>query len=144
MLRITSVKVKEGSIELDGLHASLDKLVHHKEKSTVKGINLHAFIYFITIRNLSDRKVTLLGRKWILANSDGTTTVVEGDKIVGETPSINPGETFSYNSYHVTHLSAEASGSFHGFDEFNKKIHVKIKPFRLDIPEDKDIESSLS
>ncbi|MBT3668502.1 MAG: ApaG domain [Opitutae bacterium] len=136
--------MKEGSIELDGLHASLDKLVHHKEKSTVKGINLHAFIYFITIRNLSDRKVTLLGRKWILANSDGTTTVVEGDKIVGETPSINPGETFSYNSYHVTHLSAEASGSFHGFDEFNKKIHVKIKPFRLDIPEDKDIESSLS
>jgi ApaG protein len=136
--------VKEESIELDGLHASLDKLVHHKEKSTVKGINLHAFIYFITIRNLSDRRVTLLGRKWILANNDGTTTVVEGDKIVGETPIINPGETFSYNSYHVTHLSAEASGSFHGFDEFNKKIHVKISPFRLDIPDEKDIESSLS
>ena len=136
--------MKEESIELDGLHASLDKLVHHKEKSTVKGINLHAFIYFITIRNLSDRRVTLLGRKWILANKDGTTTVVEGDKIVGETPIINPGETFSYNSYHVTHLSAEASGSFHGFDEFNKKIHVKISPFRLDIPDEKDIESSLS
>ena len=80
--------VNENSKELDGLQASLEKLVHHKEKSTVKGINLHAFIYFITINNLSDRKVTLLGRKWILANSDGTTTVVEGEKIVGETPTI--------------------------------------------------------
>ena len=136
--------MKEESIELDGLNASLDKLVHHKEKSTVKGINLHAFIYFITISNLSDRNVTLLGRKWILANSDGTTTVVEGDKIVGETPTIQPGDTFSYNSYHVTHLSAEASGSFHGYDEFNKKIHVKINPFHLDIPEDADTETPLS
>ena len=136
--------MKEGSIELEGLHASLDKLVHHEEKSTVKGINLHAFIYFISVRNLSDRQITLMGRKWILANSDGTTTVVEGDKIVGETPTINPGKTFSYNSYHVTHLSAEASGSFHGLDEFNQKIHVKIKPFHLDIPKDASIDSSLS
>mgnify|MGYP007000042762 len=54
--------MKEGSIELEGLHASLDKLVHHKEKSTVKGINLHAFIYFISVRNLSDRQITLMGR----------------------------------------------------------------------------------
>ena len=132
------------SIELDGLNATIDKLVHHKEKSMFKGLHLHAFIYFITIHNLSDRKVTLLGRKWILTNADGSTTVVEGDKIVGETPVIDPGKSFSYNSYHVTHLSAEASGSFHGYDEFNKKIHVKIKPFRLDIPGNHDSETSLS
>ena len=132
------------SIELDGLNATLDKLVHHKEKSMFKGSHLHAFIYFITIHNLSDRKVTLLGRKWILTNADGSTTVVEGDKIVGETPVIDPGKSFSYNSYHVTHLSAEASGSFHGYDEFNKKIHVKIEPFRLDIPGNHDSETSLS
>ena len=55
----------------------MDKLVHHKEKSSLKGINLHAFIYFVSIRNLTDRAITLLGRKWILTNSDGTTTVVE-------------------------------------------------------------------
>jgi ApaG protein len=30
--------------------------------------------------------------------------VVEGDKIVGETPASPPGEQFSYNSYHVTGL----------------------------------------
>ncbi len=136
--------MNEESKELEGLQASLDKLVHHKEKSTVKGINLHAFIYFITICNLSDRKVTVLGRKWILSNSDGTTTVVEGDKIVGETPTIGPGDSFSYNSYHVTHLSAEASGSFHGLDEFNNKIHVRIKPFQLNIPDDSQVDTAHS
>ena len=30
------------------------------------------------------------------------------------------------------------------YDEFNKKIHVKINPFHLDIPEDADIDTSLS
>ena len=88
--------------------------------------------------------VTLLGRKWILNNSDGTTTVVEGDKIVGETPIIEPGKSFSYNSYHVTHLSAEASGSFHGFDQFDQKVYVRIKPFRLDIPDTLETEQPLS
>ena len=136
--------MNEDSIELDGLRASLDKLVHHKEKSTIKGAHLHAFIYFITIQNLSDRQVTLLGRKWILTNSDGSTTVVEGDKIVGETPTIEPGKSFSYNSYHVTHLSAEAAGSFHGYDQFDQKVHVRIKPFRLDIPNGSEFPQALS
>ena len=130
--------MRDSSTELEGLRAKLDKLVHHREKSKVKGFNLHAFIYFISIKNLSNRTVTLQGRKWVLSNDDGTTTVVEGEKIVGESPIIPPGETFSYNSYHVTHLSASACGSFHGLDEFGEKIHVRLEPFRLDIPEDLD------
>ncbi|MEC8244465.1 MAG: ApaG domain [Verrucomicrobiota bacterium] len=136
--------MKEESIELEGLHASLDKLVHHREKSKVEGIDLHAFIYFISISNLSDRSVTLRGRKWVLANDDGTKTVVEGEKIVGESPIIPPGETFSYNSYHVTHLSAEAFGSFHGTDEFNNRVHTRMKPFRLDIPGGSEIDPAHS
>tara|TARA_B100001057_G_C22504085_1_gene815158 strand:- start:164 stop:580 length:417 start_codon:yes stop_codon:yes gene_type:complete len=138
--------VSENSTELEGLQATLDKLVHHREKSKVKDLNLHAFIYFITIRNLSGRSVTLKGRKWVLSNDDGTTTVVEGEKIVGETPVIPSGESFSYNSYHVTHLAATASGSFHGVDEYAEKIHVRLAPFRLEIPEDleKSEENPLS
>ena len=44
-----------------------------------------------------------------------------------------PGETFSYNSYHVTHLSAEAFGSFHGVDDPKPYSHSN-ETFRLDIP----------
>ena len=126
--------MEEHSKQVKGLQAKLDKLVHHREKSTVAGSHLHAFIYFITIRNLTDKTVTLLGRKWILTNEDGSTTVVEGNKIVGECPAIEPGGSFSYNSYHVTHLSAEARGSFHGIDEEGNKVHVRIDPFRLEVP----------
>jgi ApaG protein len=85
------------SHELPGLSVKLDKLVYHH------GDNLppdrpHAFIYHLTIRNDSDRTVTLLGRKWVIENTDGTSLVVEGDKIVGETPTLAPGGHFSYNS----------------------------------------------
>ena len=108
------------------------------------GVNLHAFIYFITISNLSDREVTLLGRKWILVNEDGTKTVVEGDKIVGECPTLQPGNSFSYNSYHVTHLSAEARGAFHGIDQQGNKIHVSLKPFHLEVPDNPNSHPSPS
>ena len=78
--------------------------------------------------------VTLLGRKWVICNEDGTQSVVEGDKIVGETPTLKPGEHFSYNSYHVAHCNARAKGSFHGLDEYRGTIYVKIPPFPMVIP----------
>ena len=91
-------------------------------------------MYFITIRNGSDRTVTLLGRKWVVEHSDGTQLVIEGDKIVGETPRLAPGEHFSYNSYHVTGLDAMAHGCFHGVDEFGHKVHVLLEPFAMQVP----------
>jgi len=94
----------------------------------------HAFVYFVTIRNASDRIVTLLGRKWVIHHSDGEQLVVEADKIVGETPRLAPSEQFSYNSYHMTGVDARAHGSFHGVDEFGNKIHVVLPPFDMTIP----------
>jgi ApaG protein len=102
----------------------------------------HAFVYFITLRNASERTVTLLGRKWVIEHADGSRQVVEGDKIVGETPRLEPGEHFSYNSYHVTAVDARVCGSFHGVDEFGARVHVILPPFEMEIPRSrKDDES---
>lgn len=122
------------SLELPGLTARLDKLAYHHGGASLPEDKPHAFVYFITIRNGSDRAVTLLGRKWVVIHSDGTRLVIEGDKIVGETPRLAPGEAFSYNSYHVTGCDAESHGSFHGVDEHGNKIHVILPPFALRIP----------
>ena len=120
-------------LELSGLSVELDKLVYHR------GDNLppdkpHAFIYHLTIRNNSDCTVTLLGRKWIIENADGTSLVVEGDKIVGETPTLAPGGHFSYNSYHVGSCSGRAFGSFHGLDDAGRRIFVRIPAFDMLVP----------
>ena len=122
------------SQELPGLSARLDKLCHHHGGASLPADTPHAFVYFITIRNGSDRTVTLLGRKWVVEHSDGTQLVIEGDKIVGETPRLAPGEHFSYNSYHVTGLDAVAHGCFHGVDESGRKVHVLLAPFAMRVP----------
>jgi ApaG protein len=122
------------SCELPGLSASLDKLCYHHGGASLPADKPHAFVYFITICNASDRAVTLLGRKWVVVHADGTRLVIEGDRIVGETPRLAPGEEFSYNSYHVTGTDACAHGSFHGVDEFGNRIHVILPPFEMNIP----------
>ena len=123
------------SSPLSGLTARLDKLIYHHGGGSLPPDKPHAFVYFITIHNGSERTVTLLGRKWVLEHIDGRHTVIEGDKIVGETPRLSPGESFSYNSYHVTGEEAKAYGSFHGLDETGESIHVVLPPFEMSPPE---------
>jgi ApaG protein len=122
------------SHELPGLTARLDKLCYHHGGASLPEDKPHAFVYFITIHNRSDRTITLLGRKWVIENPDGTRLVIEGDKIVGETPRLAPGEQFSYNSYHVTGADSRACGSFHGVDELGRKVHVLLPSFEMVLP----------
>ena len=74
------------SSEVPGLTARLEKLAYHHGGPSLPEDKPHAFVYFITIQNSSDRTVTLLGRKWVLTHADGSQLVIEGDKIVGDTP----------------------------------------------------------
>ena len=80
------------SLALTGLTAHLDRLCHRCDPS-LPPETPHAFAYYITIRNASEHTVTLLGRKWVVEHADGTRQVTEGDKIVGETPRLAPGDT---------------------------------------------------
>jgi len=123
------------SRELPGLRVELDKLVYRHGGGQLPPDKPHAFIYFLTIRNDSERTVTLLGRKWVIEHADGSRQVVEGDKIVGETPTLAPGEHFSYNSYHIGPGNARVHGSFHGLDGQGRRIFVSIPPFDLKVPD---------
>lgn len=122
------------SLELPGLRVELDKLVYHHGGPDLPPDRPHAFIYYLTIHNESERTVVLLARKWVVEHADGTRLVIEGDKIVGETPRLRPGDHFSYNSYHVTATDARVRGSFHGLDEDGARIFTRIPEFELEIP----------
>jgi ApaG protein len=94
----------------------------------------HPFIYFISIHNDSPVSVTLRGRKWVVREDDGEVTVVEGEGIVGQTPEIVPGGSFSYNSYHVVALDAVAEGAFFGETAVGEWIYTRIPSFHLTVP----------
>ena len=92
------------------------------------------FVYFITVRNDSPQAVTLRARKWIVRQADGETLVVEGDGVVGQTPRLEPGDSFSYNSYHTIALDSEASGALFGESDDGSLFFTRIPVFRMEVP----------
>ena len=95
----------------------------------------HCFAYFISIRNQSTVAVTIKGRKWVVRNFEGETTVLEGDGVVGQFPLIEPGGKFSYNSYHAFDTkSAVAEGSYLGVTEDGRKVFTRIPRFEMLVP----------
>ena len=127
--------MSQQSLRLDGLKVTLDKLEYHYGSFGAPAETPHIFVYYLTISNHSDRRVKLLGRKWIIYKPNGDKMVIEGDKIVGKEPYLVPRESFSYNSFHVSATDASAMGSFHGMDDDGMRIYVQIPRFSMRIPE---------
>ena len=119
--------------EHEGLRVKVDDVVHMPTLEAPAD-KPHPFVYFISIHNDSPVAVTLRGRKWVVSEDDGGVTVVEGEGIVGQTPVIDPGGHFSYNSYHVVGSSATVSGAFFGEAAGGGWIFTRIPEFRLEVP----------
>ena len=119
--------------ELAGLRVIVERVVFvpHLDAPPEKP---YPFVYFIEIRNESTEWISIRGRKWIVEDSGGEKTIVEGRGVVGETPTLNPGENFQYNSYHVVARSSKVSGSFFGVDSTGKGVRVSIPEFHLEPP----------
>jgi ApaG protein len=122
-------------VELTDLRVTLDRLLYqHLPPEKCHG-RPHAFIYFLSVHNDSPTTVTIRGRKWVVTHEDGTQQVVEGDGVVGQTPVIQPGGKFSYNSYHaIGTRSAVAEGAFVGVDAQGRSVLARIPPFKLQVP----------
>ncbi len=91
--------------------------------------NHYFFVYFITIQNKSDLSVQLLKRHWDIFDSIGDKRVVDGEGVVGETPVLEPGEKFEYNS--GCNLTSEM-GYMKGYYTLMKVVDGKT--FNVDIP----------
>ena len=118
---------------LEGLTVSVDSVQYDKTRPAPPD-RPHPFVYQISIHNHSTETVNIFGRKWIVKDSDGDTLVVEGDGVVGQFPSLNPGQTFTYNSYHVIKSESTANGSFFGTPQQGRPVAALIPPFEMQPP----------
>jgi ApaG protein len=127
------VKDRTPFVELPGLRVTVDRIVHVTEAQTPPD-RPHCFAYFITIHNDSDVPVTIKGRKWVVKNARGEITAVEGDGVVGQFPRIEPGESFSYNSFHLNDTeSAVAEGSYIGTTDDGIRVLTRIPKFEMHV-----------
>ena len=119
--------------ELGGLRAIVDRVTFMPSLDAPPE-RPFPFVYFITIHNDSDETVTIKGRKWVVADSQGGTIVIEGEGVVGKFPRLLPGENFSYNSYHTIGSDSVAEGAFLGVTEEGKPVVARIPRFEMKAP----------
>ncbi len=98
--------------------------------------NHYFFVYFITIENRSEYTVQLMRRHWHIFDSTGDRREVDGEGVVGETPVLEPGQRFEYNS--GCNLNSEI-GYMRGHYTLEKmldgkEIKVEIPQFDLIVP----------
>lgn len=72
--------------------------VRYYPQQSVPRENHYFFVYFVSIENKGDASVQLLKRHWDILDSNAEVRTVDGEGVVGETPVIEPGEKFEYNS----------------------------------------------
>lgn len=60
--------------------------------------NRYLFAYTVTVRNTGEVAAQLISRHWIITDGDGKVQEVRGLGVVGEQPTLKPGEAFQYTS----------------------------------------------
>ena len=96
--------------------------------------------YDIEIANLGDKPVTLIERHWRITDADGRQQEVRGPGVVGEQPTIQPGEAFRYASgCPLATPSGLMVGEYRMVDADGRSFQVSIPPFSLDSPEAKRV-----
>lgn len=92
--------------------------------------------YQVEIVNASAETLTLRERHWIITDGLGRVEEVRGEGVVGEQPTLAPGEGFVYVSgCPLETPSGSMAGSYRMERSDGSSLTVKIPAFSLDLPE---------
>lgn len=107
----------------------------HPERSD-PAQNKWFFSYTIAITNEGPRHVQLLARYWRITDATGRVEEVRGPGVVGLTPTIAPGEEFTYTSYCPLPTALGAmEGSYRMRRDDGTEFEATIAPFVLEDPD---------
>lgn len=96
--------------------------------------------YTITIENHSRDTVTLRTRYWKITDAFGRIQEVRGEGVVGEQPTLRPGESFEYTSgCPLQTPSGVMAGSYQMQLSDGTFFNTEIPAFSLDSPHEKHL-----
>lgn len=97
--------------------------------------NYFFWMYTVVIENAGSEHVQLRSRIWHITDADGHTEEVRGPGVVGQTPVIPPGETFTYTSgCPLRTPQGIMVGSYQMVNADGDSFSVAIPAFSLDSP----------
>ena len=95
-----------------------------------------AFAYTIYITNRTDQIITLRNRHWIITHANGSTEEVIGEGVIGKTPELAPGKSFSYTSGALIPTPVGSMRGSYGFvTDDGVSFRVEIPEFTLHTPD---------
>jgi ApaG protein len=108
----------------------------HQPDQEIRGAR-HVFSYSVTITNNSFETVQLLRRHWYITDGVFSEREVEGEGVIGQQPTLEPGESFEYQSWCPV---SGGYGSMRGYFTFtelrtSKMLRAEIQTFLL-MPEE--------
>ena len=93
------------------------------------------FAYHIRIRNRGDMTARLLTRHWVITDGEERTREVHGEGVVGEQPSIAPGQEYQYSGGAVLETEVGTMhGSYQMLAEDGTCFDADIPAFTLAVP----------
>ncbi len=93
------------------------------------------FMYTITIANEGLDSVQLLTRHWIITDGAGQVEEVRGPGVVGQQPTLGPGETFTYTSgCPLSTPFGLMQGTYQMTTKDGEQFDATIAPFTLSEP----------
>jgi ApaG protein len=100
--------------------------------------NKFVWAYTISIENHGAETVMLSTRHWVISDANGLKHEVRGDGVVGEKPTLRPGDSFQYTSgCPLNTASGIMVGSYNMISDTGDSFDVGIPAFSLDSPHDK-------
>ena len=97
--------------------------------------SLWVWSYHILIENNGNDKIQLIDRYWKITDATGIIKEVKGSGVIGEQPTIKPGEFFEYTSgTPLNKSSGFMSGNYRMINENNESFFINVPIFSLDIP----------
>jgi ApaG protein len=108
----------------------------YEELHSTPDANHFMFSYRVRIENSSDSTVQLLRRHWIIFDSAGEVKQVEGPGVVGNTPVLQPGQSYEYNSGCDLHSEFGSMRGQYMMEKVNHQeyFYVEIPRFLLEVP----------
>jgi ApaG protein len=92
----------------------------------------YAYAYHVTVINSGDVAAQLIGRHWVITDTDGTRQEVRGLGAVGHQPLLQPGEQFEYQSWaRIATPRGQMEGTYFCMTDDAQAFDAPIPPFEL-------------
>lgn len=109
--------------------------VQYMEDRSLPEQDHYLFAYTITLENNGSQDAQLLTRSWLITDSEGKKTEVQGPGVVGKQPVIKAGERYSYTSSAAFQTPVGTmQGSYHFRAADDSTFDIEIPCFRLAVP----------